>query len=75
VHPRAASPLPPPVLTWVRIHVAAQELVVQAALERREEPALQAVLLDPLCHRLSPAEASSMLRALLAHNARFVPSH
>jgi alpha-galactosidase/6-phospho-beta-glucosidase family protein len=55
----------------LRTHVAAQELVVEAALERRFDLALQALRLDPLSSRLNSAEARDLLRALDAHNARF----
>jgi alpha-galactosidase len=74
MHPRPASPLPTAVLAWVQTHIAAQELVVGAALEGRPDLALQALLLDPLCHRLSRAEATELLRALVAHNVRFAPA-
>jgi alpha-galactosidase len=74
VHPHVAPDLPAGVLAWVQTHVAAQELVVAAALERRFDLALQAVRLDPLCHRLSGGEAHSMLAALDAHNAHFAPA-
>jgi alpha-galactosidase len=74
VHPRVAPDLPTGVMAWVQTHVAAQELVVAAALERRLDLALQAVRLDPLCHRLSGAEARSMVQALDTHNARFAPA-
>jgi len=71
VHPRPATPLPTAVLAWTQIHVAAQELVVRAALEKRADLALQALLLDPLCHRLSRTEGEGLLRALVANNERF----
>src|SRR5205085_10230449 len=48
VHPRMAPDLPTGVIAWVQTHVAAQELVVAASLERRFDLALQAVRLDPL---------------------------
>ena len=56
---------------WLAAHVAAQELTVEAALERRFDLALQALRLDPLCHRLNAAEARDLLTALNSHNARF----
>jgi galacturan 1,4-alpha-galacturonidase len=61
-------PLPSGAAAWVQTHVAAQELVVQAALEERTDLALQALLIDPLSHRLSTANARSLLRELVAHN-------
>lgn len=73
VHPQAAPALNTAVLAWLRTHVAAQELVVEAALEHREDCALQALLLDPLSHRLRTDDARSLLRDLLAHNARYMP--
>src|SRR5205085_829463 len=74
VHPRVAPDLPTGVMAWMQTHVAAQELVVAAALERRFDLALQAVRLDPLCHRLNGTEARNMLAALDAHNALFGPA-
>jgi alpha-galactosidase len=72
VHPHETPDLPAGVLPWVQTHVAAQELVVRAALEQRSDLALQGLLLDPLSHGLRKEEARSMLRTLEAHNARFV---
>lgn len=74
VHPTPNPPLPTGVLGLLQPHVAAQELVVDAALERRFDLALQALRLDPLSYRLSGAEARSLLRALDAHNAQFGPA-
>ncbi len=64
-------PLPAAALAWTRTHSAAQELVVSAALERRMDLAVQALLLDPLSWRLNRAELASLVKALAAHNARF----
>lgn len=74
VHPHEAPALSTAVLAWLHTHVAAQELVVAAALEGRFESALQAVLLDPLSQRLRSDEARRLLRELISHNARFAPS-
>ena len=64
-------PLPTAPLAWTRTHAAAQELIVSAALERRMDLAVQALLLDPLSWRLNRAELASLVKALAAHNARF----
>lgn len=71
IHPIEAPLLSTAVLAWLHTHIAAQELVVEAALERREDKALQALLLDPLSHRLRTDEARDLLRDLVAHNDRF----
>jgi len=68
VHPLPMPDLPPGPAAWVQTHVAAQELVVQAALEERMDLALQAILIDPLSHRLSTADARGMLHELVEHN-------
>lgn len=72
IHPLDAPALPTAVLGWLHTHVAAQELVVEAALEHRLDSALQAVLLDPLSHRLRTDDARNMLRDLVSHNTRFM---
>jgi alpha-galactosidase/6-phospho-beta-glucosidase family protein len=74
VHPQAAPAVNTAVLAWLHTHVAAQELTVEAALEHKADNALQALLLDPLSHRLRTDDARNLLRDLLAHNARFLPS-
>jgi alpha-galactosidase len=71
IHPRVIPTLGTGVQAWVQMHVAAQELVVAAALEERDDLALQALLIDPLSHQLSSVQARSLLRDLVAHNARF----
>ena len=73
IHPQAAPALNTAVRAWLHTHIAAQELVVEAALEQRVDSALQALLLDPLSHRLRTDDARNLLRDLLAHNQRFVP--
>ncbi|HEY8283100.1 MAG TPA: hypothetical protein VIJ28_01805 [Chloroflexota bacterium] len=65
-------PLSTAPLAWTRTHAAAQELVVSAALEQRMDLAVRALLLDPLSWRLNRAELASLVKALAAHNARFV---
>lgn len=75
VHPVKAPALPDGVLAWVRTHVATQELMVEAALERRFDLALQALRNDPLSQRLNGSEARSLLQALIAHNDRFMPPY
>lgn len=72
--PLPAPPLPSTALHWVHTHVTAQELVVAAALERRPELAVRALLIDPLSWRLNRAEAASLVKAMTAHNARFAGS-
>lgn len=73
IHPIEAPALSTAVLAWLHTHVAAQELVVEAALEHRLDKALQALLLDPLSHRLRTADARDLLRDLVANNDRFAP--
>lgn len=71
VHPHQAPELGRAILSWLSTHVAAQEIVVEAALQGRAESALEALLLDPLSHRLRTAEARDLLKDLVANNARF----
>ncbi len=71
VHPLAVGDLPHPVHAVIAPHVARQELVVEAALTGRKEPALAALMTDPLVH--DPAIAGPMLDELLAANARHTP--
>jgi alpha-galactosidase len=73
IHLHDAPALSTAVRAWLHLHVAAQELVVEAALEGGDG-ALQALLLDPLSHRLRTDETRSLLRDLIDHNARFMPA-
>ena len=50
--PFAVGPLPPGIDAVVRRHVANQEMIVDAALERRRDLALQALMNDPLAASL-----------------------
>ena len=66
----AVGALPYPAYAAIAPHVARQELIVEAALTGRREPALAALATDPLVH--DPAAVEPMLDELLAANARFM---
>jgi alpha-galactosidase/6-phospho-beta-glucosidase family protein len=66
VRPIAVGPLPHPAYAIIAGHVARQELIVEAALTGRREPALAALATDPLVS--DPATAVPMLDALLEAN-------
>ena len=70
VRPLAAGALPHPAYAAVAPHVARQELIVEAALTGRRQPALAALSTDPLL--TDPAAAGPMLDELLAANAAFM---
>jgi alpha-galactosidase/6-phospho-beta-glucosidase family protein len=67
VHPLAAGTLPHAAHAIIAPHVDRQELIVEAALTGRREPALAS---DPLV--LDPETVEPMLDELLAANARFM---
>lgn len=70
VQPLATGPLPPMASAIIAPHVTRQELIVEAALSGRREPALAALATDPLVR--DPATVGQMLDELLAANAKFV---
>ena len=72
VHPLAAGALPSPAYAAIAPHVARQELIVEAALTGRREPARDALMTDPLIP--DPATVDPMLDELMASNAAFVGS-
>lgn len=69
-HPLSAGMLPYPAYAAVAPHVARQELIVEAALTGKREPALAALTTDPLVR--DPETAGPMLDELLAANAKFM---
>jgi alpha-galactosidase len=71
VRPLAVGQLPYPAYAAVAPHLARQELIVEAALSGRREPALAALASDPLVP--DPATVEPMLDELLAANAKFIP--
>jgi alpha-galactosidase/6-phospho-beta-glucosidase family protein len=66
VRPIAVGPLSAPAHAAVAPHVDRQELIVEAALTGRPEPALAALSTDPLLR--NPADARPMLEELLKDN-------
>jgi len=70
VRPLAVGALPYPAYAAIAPHVARQELIVEAALTGRREPALAALATDPLVR--DPAIVAPMLDELLAANAAFI---
>jgi alpha-galactosidase len=72
MRPLAAGALPHPAYVAIAPHVARQELIVEAALTGRREPALAALATDPLVR--DPATVGPMLDELLAANAEFMGS-
>jgi alpha-galactosidase/6-phospho-beta-glucosidase family protein len=69
VQPLAAGSLPHAAYAVIAPHVARQELIVEAALTHRGEPALAALATDPLVH--DPATVKPLLDELLQANAAF----
>ncbi len=72
VRPIAVGALPQPLYAALAPHVAWQELVVEAALTGRREPARAAMAIDPVVH--DPAIVDPLLDELLAANAPFIES-
>ena len=70
VRPLAVGSLPHAAYAVIAPHVARQELIVEAALTGRREPALAALATDPLVP--DPAVVESMLDELLEANAAFM---
>jgi alpha-galactosidase/6-phospho-beta-glucosidase family protein len=69
VRPLAVGALPHTAYAAIAPHVARQELIVEAALTDRREPALAALAADPIV--LDPTTVQPMLDELLAANATF----
>ncbi len=69
VRPLAVGPLPHAAYAVIAPHVARQELIVEAALTNRREPALAALATDPLVR--DPKVVDPMLDELLEANAAF----
>jgi alpha-galactosidase/6-phospho-beta-glucosidase family protein len=69
VRPLAVGPLPHAAYAVIAPHVARQELIVEAALTGRREPALAALATDPQVH--DPAVVEPMLDELLEANVAF----
>jgi alpha-galactosidase len=69
VRPLAVGSLPHAAYAVIAPHVARQELIVEAALTGRREPALAALATDPLVR--DPAGVEPMLDELLEANAAF----
>jgi alpha-galactosidase/6-phospho-beta-glucosidase family protein len=70
VQPLAVGPLPHAAYAVIAPHVARQELIVEAALTDRREPALAALATDPLVP--DPAVVEPMLDELLEANVAFM---
>jgi alpha-galactosidase/6-phospho-beta-glucosidase family protein len=70
VRPLAVGPLPHAAYAVTAPHVARQELIVEAALTGRREPALAALATDPMVP--DPAVVEPMLDELLEANAVFM---
>jgi len=69
VRPLAVGPLPHEAYAVTASHVARQELIVEAALSGRREPALAALATDPMVP--DPAVVEPMLDELLEANVAF----
>ena len=70
VRPLAVGSLPHAAYAVIAPHVARQELIVEAALTSRREPALAALATDPLVR--DPTTVEPMLDELLEANAAFM---
>ena len=71
-HPVAAGPLPHGALALTAPHVSRQELIVEAALTGRRDPARAAMATDPLVR--DPLGADAMLDELCRANSAFLGS-
>jgi len=69
VRPLAAGSLPHAAYAVIAPHVARQEMIVEAALTNRREPALAALATDPLVR--DPATVHALFNELLEANAAF----
>ena len=72
VHPSACGLVPHAVQEILASHVARQELIVEAALTGHREPALSALVTDPLVR--DPRMVAPMLDELLVANAPYINS-
>jgi alpha-galactosidase/6-phospho-beta-glucosidase family protein len=72
VHPLACGPVPYVVQDVLAGHIARQELIVEAALTGRREPALSALATDPLVR--DPMMVVRMLDELLVANGPYIDS-
>lgn len=74
LRPLQVGPLPEAVAANLRLHIAVQQLTVEAALTGDRQVALQAFLQDPqIAARLTPAETGKLLDELLRAHARDLP--
>jgi alpha-galactosidase len=75
IHPRPFGPLPPQLAALCRANMAVFDLAARAAIERRREPAVHALLLDPLSAAVcSPAEIRKMADELFAAECDYLPA-
>ena len=76
VQPRAHGALPAQMAAVCRSNLAVFELGVAAALERRKEPAIHALMLDPLtAASCPPADIRRMTLELFAAERDFLPDY
>jgi alpha-galactosidase len=67
--------LPPQLAALCRANMAVFDLAARAAIERRREPAVHALLLDPLTAAVcSPAEIRKMADELFAAERDYLPA-
>ncbi len=71
-HPQPVPPLPDGVAAFCRTQMAIQKLTVRAYDERSKNLLLQALLLEPVVHNISEAEA--LIEEMLALQADYLPT-
>ena len=71
--PTAVGKLPPALLGLTLPHCNIQLMTLEAALTGNKQLALEALMLDPLCHKLTFAETRQMAEELMAANRKYLP--
>ena len=72
-HPITVGELPPELLGLTLPHCHIQLMTLEAALTGNKRLALQALMLDPLCHKLTFAEITKMGEELMEANKNWLP--
>lgn len=72
-HPVTVGELPAPLLGLTLPHCNIQLMTLEAALTGNKKLAMQALMLDPLCHKLTFAEIKQMGEELMEANKKWLP--
>lgn len=71
--PLAVGELPPVLWQLTQVHCQVQLMTLEAALTGDHELAMEALMLDPLCAKLTPPQVRQMGSELLAATADYLP--